>query len=456
MNPDKRPILLVILSLLMLAGGYLYFENQKADWFEDRIGGLADTPLTELHTDHRNVKVIAHYMPWFERRVNSEGKTEWQHWQWQGEGEKHDPDSVLENGQHDIATAHYPLIGPYHSLDTAVIEYHILTARLIGVEAFMCNWYGPGTYTDRAVAQMIPIAERLDFKIGICLEEKALFPPYSSAANREDLIHELTRHLNHIVESYGDSVAFLKHQSDSHAVGVELPLLFMFNFYGEGDLGSNLLTAAEIQTAREEVDQPVFLIRNDLNKSMFPGSDGVYIWCAPKPIRDELYKKADGILESSPSLVYRSAVASPGFDDSGVNGWGNGARQTARRGTDEFLDNWTEAKLSGFDSIQIVTWNDFQEGTNIEPAVEYGFDFVDMAEAQVEAITGRSSILSDNDLGFEIYNLRVAIRELDDQQKRKDFDGKVDLVVEALVKATESADSPRSQIQKLKRQIENE
>ena len=46
--------------------------------------------------------------------------------------------------------------------------------------------------------------------------------------------------------------------------------------------------------------------------------------------------------------------------------------------------------------IQIVTWNDWQEGTAVEPSREHGFRYLDAIESWWGRLTGRPVDLVDN------------------------------------------------------------
>lgn len=391
---------------------------------------------------YSNVKVMAHYMPWFKRQITDSGDTDWSHWQWYGKGKKHDPDDILENGRHDIASVYYPLIAPYDSHDPDVIEYHIVTAKLAGIEAFMCNWYGPNSFTDKAVAAMLPIAQKYDFKIGICLEEKAIYPPYSNCENRQQLVAELRRHIEHILIQYTDSPALLKH--DGRA------LLFIFNSFGDGPLGSNNMSPEEFTQARSMLPKHL-LIRNHLDSNHFPAADGPYLWCAEKEAREQRYQTVKDIAAAG-GASYFSASASPGFDDSGVNGWGNIIRKTGRRGVEEYSDTWQQAIEADLDSVQIVTWNDFQEGTPIEPTVEFEFQFIDQTELHIGSLTGRSSNLDDNDLGLALFKLRKAAQT--DNNNRNQWADQIDTIAAGLFDT--EAGSTRTQIDNLMSRISSE
>ncbi len=61
------------------------------------------------------------------------------------------------------------------------------------------------------------------------------------------------------------------------------------------------------------------------------------------------------------------------------------------------------------DVIQIITWNDYGEGTNIEPAEEYGYRYLEMLQETRRALPGGETFpytADDLRLPFEIYALR--------------------------------------------------
>ena len=67
-----------------------------------------------------SMKVYMHYMPWFQSKPFA---GYWgSHWTMANKN----PDIVDANGQRQIASHYYPLIGPYASRDKVVIEYHLL------------------------------------------------------------------------------------------------------------------------------------------------------------------------------------------------------------------------------------------------------------------------------------------------------------------------------------------
>ncbi|MDF3128460.1 endo-1,3-alpha-glucanase family glycosylhydrolase [Kiritimatiellaeota bacterium B1221] len=388
------------------------------------LGLLLSSCQTSKNPSPASPRVLAHYMPWFQMETAEDGYTEWSHWQWFGKGPKHDPDEILENGQRDIASVFYPLIGPYDGRDPAVLEYQLLSARAAGIEGFIVDWYGPGTYSDITFAALLDMAEELEMQVAICLEEKAFFPPYSKANSREEVLEEAARHIRHIQQTHATSPAYL-HQEGR-------PVFYIFLGHEEGRLGPNTLSPEEVRDVLKTVESPrPFLYRPHWDPAYAGVTDGAFAWCGDLEYRSWFYPTAQDQL-SAGTLTTFTGVASPGFDDSGVWGWGNGPRFTDRRDGEEYRENWKEVLAANPPAVQIVTWNDFEEGTTIEPTLEYGFTYLNMTEEFIAEYTGRTSELSDNTAAHFLYQLRIYLRNNPDPALSKQLDAQR----EAWVKGT--------------------
>lgn len=362
-------------------------------------------------------RVFAHYMPWFYAEPTPNGIV-WDHWQWYGKGRKHDPDVILDNGRRDIASVFYPLIGPYNGQDAAVIEYHMLTAKAAGIEGFIADWYGPGNYTDLVFGRMVEAAERYGMEVAICLEEKTFSSDYTKVDSREEMLDVMERQVRHVLETHATSPGYLRLHGR--------PVFFIFNAYGSGALGSLNLSPDEFRNVLSRFDpENVLLVRGWHDPNFFGVADGSYLWITGAKDRLAYYESAmPARREGRVNLVVGGP--NPGFDDSGVNGWGKGPRITDRRGTQEYRDTWDEALRFRPDAVQIATWNDFQEGTTIEPAEEYGFTFLDLTEQYVERYTGRAADTADNRWPLRLYRLRLRVAAMDRPDAREQWNARLD------------------------------
>ena len=349
--------------------------------------------------------ILAHYMPWFRAEMQESGKMKWEHWQWFGKGKKHNPDRI-KNGRHDIASVYYPLIGPYDGRDEDVLRYHFLTARQAGIEGFVADWYGPENYTEEVFQRMVAVAEEMEMKVAICLEEKAFFPNYANVSNRIEAVAEAQRQIQYVLDTHTTSEAYLRFN--------DRPALFMFVNHGEGLMGKHVLTPEELQSVLSSFDPPIAFLRTHADAEYKDTGTGFFAWCGDVDYRKKFYAFAGDLTEQENNPVIVGSV-SPGFDDTGVWGWGGQPRVLERRGTDEFADTWANVEGQSLDAIQIVTWNDFEEGSTIEPAAEYGFSYLDHAEIEIERVTDRKVYLKDNAWPHRIYLMRNQLEQLDNE-----------------------------------------
>ena len=113
-------------------------------------------------------------------------------------------------------------------------------------------------------------------------------------------------------------------------------------------------------------------------------------------------------------LDFFMSMVCPGFDDTGVWGWGGGPRKSKGYGLDVL--KWTTDQALDHDPelVQLVTWNDFNEATCFEPTVEHGYQFLDALETWWGKRTGRPVDLQDNRAPFETYK-----KECSDVERRE-------------------------------------
>ncbi len=357
--------------------------------------------------DPAPVPVFAHYMPWFRAEPLPDGQIEWEHWQWHGRGPKHDPDEIRADGRRDIASVFYPMVGPYDGRDPRLLDYHVLSARAAGLDGFIADWYGPGTHSDNVFGLLLETAERLRFRAAICLEEKSFFPGYAEVRSRGGALDEAERQIRHVLETHAKSPAYARVK--------DRPLLYLFVNHNHGLLGRHSLTPDELAALRARFDgRAFFLVHGPYDPAYRDVADGLFNWVSDAAARSAFL--------GDTGLAYAAAAAAPGFDDTGVWGWGNGPRIVDRRGGSTYDEHWTAILARRPDAIQVVTWNDFQEGSTIEPSMEYGFDYLDHTERWVERLNRRPARLKDNAWPYRLFRLRQRIALLPDPAVRGELD----------------------------------
>lgn len=88
---------------------------------------------------HAKPLLLAFYHPWYGTPDGSAGR--WHKWDSFRFPDRYRPERRLPNGRHEIASADYPLIGPYDQGDPEVVRWHFRLAKAAGIDGFLCSWW---------------------------------------------------------------------------------------------------------------------------------------------------------------------------------------------------------------------------------------------------------------------------------------------------------------------------
>jgi hypothetical protein len=149
----------------------------------------------------------------------------------------------------------------------------------------------------------------------------------------------------------------------------ERPTLFLF--------GPQYLDEAEWSAIRASLQQkPLVYALPHLSRR--PGIDGAFAWVPVsegKSVTSETWTKELADLYAGETKAGRPtvAVAFPGYRDFYAQaGAGKSYGSIDYRDGRTFADSFDQAMRSGAPVVQIATWNDYGEGTGIEPTVGRG------------------------------------------------------------------------------------
>ena len=358
-------------------------------------------------TDHL---IVAHYFDWYQ---TPEVRGSWHNWEWKGSGPHHDPANVLTNGRCDICSVYYPLIGPYDSSRPEVMEYHILTALAAKIDGFVIDWYGIPSDENKLVGPLLDMAARCGFKIAICFEDKTMFAYHYNVKTREEAIQNAVTNLNYILETYAGHEAYLK--VDGRPVVVDFSWCEPMDSVREHAHGFFASEWRQILAQVRPKHELYFIhdVHCHIREQYWDAGDNVYPWldvngdCLDRFWQEALRRRADGRIGWITSLVY------PGFDNTGVWGWGSGPYITPREDGAFYSRSWERSLTNNVRLVQIATWNDFGEGATIEPTLDYGFKYLEMTERLGSRFKG---VASDEGRAVQIpllvYRARVAIESV--------------------------------------------
>ncbi|MBN1596239.1 hypothetical protein JW933_09965 [candidate division FCPU426 bacterium] len=287
----------------------------------------------------------------------------------------HQPDHILANGEHDIASVYMPVIGPYDSGDPDLCEYHILLAKSVGCDAFLVDWHGhqTGGVTEKDAQQLetlLRMAEKLEFAVGLCFNDGCCFPEYQpQVANREQAIALASEGIRHIKNQYMSSPAYLRINGR--------PVLTIRNCGKAGrDWHWPFFTRPEWDRI---VNGPsdILLIQNyqmQRDGIDFTQWDSVYPWVSiyfSDYDTDETFWENSHHAQGKNQYQFTSGLVNAGYDDraAGIS-QDRTPRVFSRRQGEKYSATWEDNLHNGAQFIQIGTWNNHAEGTGIEPVKE--------------------------------------------------------------------------------------
>jgi hypothetical protein len=344
----------------------------------------APVAVTKVNTK----RVFAHVVPWFETKATNGGTVWGYHWTMNYA----DPDLFTNSAdtERQIASHYYPLIGPYASGDTNVIDYELLLMKLSGIDGIFIDWYGTSTDAGQAdyskvranTLALISRIGRAGLKYSIVYEDQAL-SNYDSA----NTIIWGKADMNYMQTNF--------FQDPNYETVSGHPLLLNF--------GPQHITTSSMWDSLFSVlpTSPSFYILWYGNSNVAATAAGEFTWISQNDIAQ---------LNSFYSSYSGSKIASayPGFNTYYATAGVSGPTWTLpyTSGSETKFQATLDLGLSqSVNYMQLATWNDYGEGTMIEPTKEFQYSYL----TALQNTLGVSSLsLSDLQAVATLYQLRVS------------------------------------------------
>lgn len=371
-------------------------------------------------TQEKKPLFIAHYMAWFGLPQISGQWYQWKFAQDNVDVEKHHyPDLVRISGRRDVAAIHYPTIGPYDSTDPAALEYHILLSKEAGIDGFNVNWYGfknesgQRRQEDKAFEELLKVAERLNFKVFLNFDDKCAFPPFQNTASRAEAVSFAAKTFEVAYKKYAKSPAYLKIN------GKPVFSNFGWQYATSDSIDETAFKADEWKEIFSSAKKDIYFIhdhqwhwkRSIEDAGFIRVADSIFPWIGKSADRIEFLTESEKLVGEG-KMKMAVGIANPGFDNSPCWGWGGGLIYIPRRDGREYRDQLEESIKHHAGMIQLVTWNDFTEGSSIEPSEEYGEQYLKITAEYANRWTPNAPYGNDLDLPRKIYDLRIRERHL--------------------------------------------
>lgn len=251
---------------------------------------------------------------------------------------------------------------PYTSSDRGVMGRHIEQAQRAGIDAFLVAWYGPGggNQTEPNLSALLEEAAARGFKIGVLFETNS---PFFGGTG------DVTAALQHLQSVHAAHPAYLRVDGR--------PVVFFWRptMYGVDTW----------QSIRSQADpgHSQLWISEGVDTSYLSVFDGHHLysntWNPPADLNATNQKFAAQVEQARQNFgVYKFWVATvmPGYNDVKIRGAGGFARD--REGGNYYAQAWQAAMASGPNWIVINSFNEWPEGSYIEPSAAHGDHYLNL------------------------------------------------------------------------------
>lgn len=331
-------------------------------------------------------KIYVHYMPWF---TSLEEDGYWgQHWTMLNRN----PNRIDIDGKREIASHYYPIIGPYSSNDKDLQEYHLLLMKLSGIDGVIFDWYGARDVYDynsikKSTESFINKIEDVGIQFSIMYEDKVAENIQTQRIPKANLNAAITD-LKYIEKTYFTSPNYLR-KNDS-----EILFLFGPNYIKDP------LDWEYINSKLNTTPQYINLWKGSNRLGNL--SSGEFSWIDRNHL-NTLYYYYEYTVENNIATI---GGIYPGFNDYYYEGgWRTDPStdwEIPHNNMQTLEETLNLTDQYPVDFIQLITWNDFGEGTMVEPTLEYGYGFLE----KIQIYTGVTYSKKDLEIPYKLYLLR--------------------------------------------------
>jgi hypothetical protein len=345
--------------------------------------------------------IMVHYMPWYVSQPFSGT------WGWHWTMKAFDPNAANTNGTQQIASWYYPLIGPYDSADPAVLEYHVLLMKLAGIDGVIVDWYGTDNFNDYAInnqrtLELLNYTRKAGLKFSLCYEDQTIQQEINGnyltagaalAHAQQTLLYAQTNYFN--------DPSFLRISNG--------PVLLDFGpqyFKDSADW-------VKIFSVLNPTNSPAFFTEDNRLAAGAGAFDWPPMWLSGGGTNRLTAAQLQGYLvhfeQAARGWPQFISSAFPRFHDIYSEGGASpsyGYLEDASGGT--LVKTLSLALTNNCALVHVVTWNDFGEGTVVEPTVDYGYRDLGIIQDLRRQYLEPSFSYHTNDLAtaWQFYKLR--------------------------------------------------
>jgi hypothetical protein len=271
----------------------------------------------------------------------------------------------------------------YNSGDRETVVRHIAQAQEAGIDAFVVGWYGPqveGNQTEPNLALMLEVADSTDLQVSV------EFGPDSPFIHSQQAVVDALRH---VLQVHAQHPSFLRVKGR--------PVIFFWRL-DSIPLAPGQTPLEAWQVVRDQVDpnHESIWIAEGVEEEYQQVFDGHHLYSIAwsqdvhATLSDWGYRIRRYNTEHGTDKLWVATVM-PGYNDLKTGRADAFVRE--REDGQFYQDTWQAAMESGADWVVITSWNEWVEGSQIEPSVSYGNLYLDLTRelaaqfrAQAEAL----------------------------------------------------------------------
>ena len=324
-------------------------SSASLGWFVFALTVIAAVQAAATsRSDNVPRQALAFYYGWY---GNLDVSQRWYHWKNVDAAKKHIDEST-----------HYPALGAYDSHDPKVIDTHLRQAKDAGLTGFIVSWWAKGDFHDQGIPLMLDAARKRGMKITVYYEA---VPPRDNPTV-EGAVDDLT----YIVNKYGGHPAWLKVHNR--------PVIFV---YGRA-IGQLKLDGWQrvIATFRQKNPGGAVFIGDQISAKAAAIFDGIHTYNPTGLTKgksvDEIRAWGQVTFPEWVNMAGPQGIACvtviPGYDDSVQPSRKPPRPITDRHDGTTYRVLWEQAIAANPDWILVTSWNEWHEGSEIEPSWELG------------------------------------------------------------------------------------
>ena len=291
-------------------------------------------------------RVLTFYYPWYGTPDGPGGAGRTVHW------------GRIDAANKDIAAStNYPALGAYDSHDPNVLDQHCRWAKRASIDTFIVSWWGHNSFSDRATEKILDSCRR--HGLSACIYYETVPRPQTPQSTADDIVKVLNK--------YGKHPAHLKVDGK--------PVVFV---YGRAlqQLGLTAWLKA-IEIINEKYKEGVTAIGDQFSHGAARVFDGIHTYNTAGSLRgktpSDVRKWAAGTYRSWVQLADQAGKISaitviPGYDDTKIRKPGLAVE---RYDGELYHVQWEEAIKADPHWVLITSFNEWHEGSEIEPSLQY-------------------------------------------------------------------------------------